>query len=255
MAELNIFHYIPRKSMIHQMDGRVKLICTILLTVAAGIANRTGDLALLTVVLVVALRVSTLPVKNFFTELRYFLFLIGFVLVINAWSIPGTPILASLPRYSPTWEGLISGLMYGWRLILILLIATLLAGTTSLSILKNVIEWFLRPIPFVPAARVATMFSLTFVLLPLVFDQASEMREAQKARGIEGRKSLIARVKFLIFPLLLHTFMGADEMVQAMESRCYSEVRTKAVFQTNPKDWLLLIFSGLICSLILFHRF
>lgn len=56
-------------------------------------------------------------------------------------------------------------------------------------IIKNVIEWFLAPIPFVPEARVAAMFSLTFVLIPLIFDQASEMREAQKARCIDERKT------------------------------------------------------------------
>lgn len=241
--------------MIHHMDGRIKLLCMILLTVAAGIAISIWDLALLTLVLVMALRVSRLPIKNVLTDMRYFLFLIGFVLVMKAWSVPGTPVLTSLPSYSPTWEGLISGLMYGWRLILILFLSTLLAGTTSLTVLKNVIEWFLSPIPFVPAARVATMFSLTFVLIPLIFDQASEMREAQRARGIEGRKSLIARIKFLIFPLLLHTFRGADEMVLAMESRCYSEARTRLDFQTDRRDWLLLIFSGFICLLIFSHRF
>ena len=254
MAELNIFHYIPKKSIIHNMDGRMKLICMILFTMAAGIAARIFDLTILTSVLVIALIGSRLPIKNLLTEIRYFLFLIGMVIVFNSFSVPGTPI-TSIPIRGITWEGLNSGLMYGWRLFLIILICTILTGTTPLSLLKSVIEWFLSPIPFVPEARVATMFSLTFVLIPLVFDQASEMREAQKARGIEGRKNPIARVRFLIFPLLLHTFMRADEMVMAMESRCYSEVRTKAVFKTNINDWLLLIFSGLVCSMIFFQPF
>jgi len=254
MAELNIFHYIPQKSIVHNMDGRIKLICMILFTVAAGIATRILDLTILTFILLIALIVSKLPIKNLLTEIRYYLFLIGIIVVVNSFSVPGTPI-TSIPIRGLTWEGLNSGLIYGWRLILIILICTILTGTIPLSILRNVIEWFLAPIPFVPEARVATMFSLTFVLIPLVFDQASEMREAQKARCIEGRKNPLARVIFLLFPLLLHTFMRADELVLAMESRCYSEVRTKAVFKTNINDWLLLIFSGFICSMIFFHRF
>ena len=254
MAELSIFHYIPKKSIVHNMDGRIKLICMILFTVAAGIATRILDLTILTSVLVIALLGSRLPIKNLLTEIRYFLFLIGIVILVNSLSVPGTPI-TSIPIHGLTWEGLNSGLMYGWRLILIIVISTILTGTTPLSLLRNVIEWFLAPIPFVPEARVATMFSLTFVLIPLIFDQASEMREAQKARCIEGRKNPIARVMFLIFPLLLHTFMRADEMVLAMESRCYSEVRTKEVFQTNITDWLLLIFSGLVCAMIYFKVF
>lgn len=254
MAELNIFHYIPQKSIVHNMDGRIKLICMILFTVAAGMTTKILDLTILTSVLIIALIGSKLPIKNLLTEIRYFLFLIGVVIVVNGFSVPGTPI-TSIPIHGLTWEGLNSGLMYGWRLILIIIISTILAGTTPLSLLKSVIEWFLAPLPFVPEARVATMFSLTFVLIPLVFDQASEMREAQKARCIERRKNPITRIMFLIFPLLLHTFMRADEMVLAMESRCYSEVRTKAVFKTKITDWLLLIFSGIVCSMILFHRF
>ncbi|MFZ3132196.1 MAG: energy-coupling factor transporter transmembrane component T [Desulfosporosinus sp.] len=224
----------------------------ILFTLAAGIATRIFDLTILTSVLGIALIGSRLPINNLLTEIRYFLFLIGIVIVVNSFSVPGTPI-TSIPIHGLTWEGLNSGLMYGWRLILIILICTILTGTTTLTLLKNVIEWFLAPIPFVPEARVATMFSLTFVLIPLIFDQASEMRDAQKARCIEGRKNPIARVTFLIFPLLLHTFMRADELVMAMESRCYSEVRTKAVFKTNINDWLILIFSGLVCSMLFFQ--
>ncbi|WP_434509715.1 energy-coupling factor transporter transmembrane component T family protein [Desulfitobacterium sp. AusDCA] len=254
MAELNIFHYIPQKSPVHNMDARIKLICMILLTVSAGIASKTVDLSILTCILFIALIVSRLPIKNLLLEIRYFLFLIGFVIVVNSYSVPGTPI-TSIPIHGFTWEGLNFGLRYGWRLILIFLMCTVLTGTTPLFLLKSVIEWFLAPIPWVPEARVATMFSLTFVLIPLVFDQASEMQEAQKARCIEARKNPIRRVMSLIFPLLLHTFMRADEMVLAMESRCYSEVRTKAVFKTSTMDWLILIFSGLIFSMIVFHRF
>ena len=225
----------------------------ILFTVAAGIAARISDLTVLTFVLVIVLIGSRLPIKNLLTEIRYFLFLISMVIVVNSFSVPGDPV-TGIPIHGLTWEGLNSGLVYGWRLFLIILISTILTGTTPLSLLKSAIEWFLSPIPFVPAARVATMFSLTFVLIPLVFDQASEMSEAQKARCIEGRKNPVARIKFLIFPLLFQTFMRADELVLAMESRCYSEVRTKAVFKTNINDWLMLIFSGFICSMVYYHR-
>ncbi|MGI6119630.1 MAG: energy-coupling factor transporter transmembrane component T family protein [Desulfosporosinus sp.] len=250
MAELNIFHYIPKKSIIHNMDGRIKLICMIMFTVTAGIAPGLFDLTVLTFVLVIALIGSRLPIVSLLSEIKYFVFLIGIVIVINAFSVPGTPI-TSIPIKSLTWEGLNSGLIYGWRLLLIIIICTILTGTTTLTSLKNVIEWFFAPIPFVPEARVATMFSLTFVLIPLLFDQASEMQEAQKARCIEGRRNPIVRVKSLIFPLLLHTFMRADEMVLAMEARCYSEDRTKAVFKTNINDWLILLFTVLACSMLI----
>ena len=251
MAELNIFHYLPRKSILHTMDGRIKLLCMVLFSIAASVAVRIFDLVCLTIVLLIALWGSQLPIKKLFTELRYFLFLIVMVFIVHSFSVPGAPV-TNIPIPGLTWEGLRSGLLFGWRMILIILISTLLTGTTPLSLLRSVIEWFLRPLPFVHEARVATMFSLTFVLIPLLFDQASELLAAQKARCIEGRKNPIQRVIFLVYPLLLHTFMRADEIVFAMESRCYSEDRTPVIFKTNIYDWLVLLFSGLVCTLVFF---
>jgi energy-coupling factor transporter transmembrane protein EcfT len=224
----------------------------IVFTMAAGFANKTFDLVALTSVLIIVYITAGLSVKNFINEIRYFLILIGIIMIAHSFTIPGTAI-TGLPIRGMTWEGLSSGVFFGWRLILMILIGTIMTGTTSLSLLKNVIEWFLRPIPFIPEARVATMFSLTFVLIPLVFDQASEMLEAQKSRCIDERKNLINRILFLAGPLLFHTFMRVDEIVQAMESRCYSEVHTKTIFKTTLKDWVLLSCSVFVCFSI-FYR-
>ncbi len=259
MAELNIFHYMPKKSpparaLIHDMDGRIKLLCMILYTITVTLTTGGFDLTILTSVLAIGLIGSGLPVKRLVSEIKYFLFFIIIIIVFRSWSVPGTPV-PYLPIHGFSWEGLVSGLFFGWKLILIIGICAVLTGTTSLASLKNVIEWCLRPIPFIREARVATMFSLTFVLIPLIFDQAAEMLDAQKARGIENRKNPVLRISFLALPLLLQTFRRADEMVLAMESRCYSEERTPAYFQTNFKDWLVLGFTGFICALVFFRVF
>jgi energy-coupling factor transporter transmembrane protein EcfT len=246
MAELNIFHYFPGRSWLHKTDGRIKLVCMIIFTITISFAGEV-QLTILTLGLAAALVGSRLPVHRLVSEIKYFLFFLIIVMAFHTWSVPGTPIL-HLPIPGATWEGLRSGLRFGWRLLLIIGTCAILTGTTSLSALKNVVEWFLRPVPFIREARVATMFSLTFVLLPLIFDQAAEISDAQKARGIENCKNPLRRIGFLTLPLLVHTFRRADEMVLAMESRCYSEERTPPDFKTNMKDWLLLGLTGLICG-------
>lgn len=253
MAEINIFHYLPQKSFVHTLDGRIKLICMICFSIIITAAVKIIDLTVLTCVLFIALIGARLPIKKLLSEIRYFLFLISMVVIVHSFSIPGVPI-SNIPIPGLTWEGLHSGLFFGWRIILIILVCAVLTGTTSLATLKSVIEWFLRPVPFIREMRVGTMFSLTFVLIPLIFDQASEMLDAQKSRCIEGRKNPIKRIIFLVFPLLLQTFRRADEMVLAMESRCYSDDRTPAVFKTNLRDWLVLCFTLLICLVIFYKR-
>lgn len=252
MAELTIFHYIPNKSIIHYLDGRFKLTCMILFTIAVGITGRFFSLSILSSILVTALVCCGLPIKRIFIEIRYFLFLIGIVIIAHSLSVPGRPI-ASLPIPGLTWEGLSSGLFFGWRLILIFILNVILTGTTSLSSLRDVIQWFLRPLPLINGAKVATMFSLTFALLPLIFDELSEIREAQKARCIENRKNPIHRISSLVFPLLLGVFLRADQMALAMESRCYSDVRARAVFKATFNDWLFLIFSAFVCAMVLYY--
>lgn len=250
MAEINIFHYIPKKTIIHAMDGRIKLVCMILFAVAAGSADDPLELIVLSLVLLMAYRVAGLSFKNLLNEIRYFYLLISIIILVHSLTVPGTPI-DGIPIHGVTWEGLNSGLYFGWQLILMILLSIIMTGTTPLSLFKNVIEWFLRPVPLISETRVATMFSLTFVLIPLIFDQASEMVEAQKSRCIDERKNPVGRMVFLIRPLLLHTLMRAEEMVLAMESRCYSEVRTPMLFKTAWYDWLILCFSASICVMIL----
>lgn len=254
MAELTVFHYLHKKTLLHRMDGRIKLMCMILFSVAASFASARHDFIILTMTLLTALFMAQLPVVTLLKELKYFAFLIVLVVVVHSFSIPGTP-LADCPVPGVTVEGITSGLFFAWRLLLIIAICVIFTGTTSLATLKNVIEWFLRPIPFIPAPRVAVMINLTFILIPLILDQASEIITAQKARCIEGRNNPIKRIMFIAFPLLVQTFRRTDEMALAMEARCYSEDRTRAVFTTAPTDWFILAFSLLVSSLVFFFRY
>ncbi len=251
MAELNIFHYMYKNSMLHRMDGRIKLACMILFSASVSLTSAKFVLAALTAIIFAVLFTAKLPVMTLLNELRYFAFFIAIVFFVRCFTVPGIPI-HNFPVHGVTWEGVNSGVIFGWRLILIIIICIILTGTSSLASLRNVIEWYLRPIPFIPAARVATMVNLTFILIPLIFDQATEILNAQKARCIDGRRNPVKRIMFIAFPLLVQTFRCADEMTFAMEARCYSEDRTRAVFTTSVSDWFALSFSILVLCVTFF---
>ena len=241
MSEVVFFHYIPKDTLIHRMDARLKLLCMVLLSVAASLAQTADEFAFLTAVLFLAVCFARLPLGALLKDMRLFAFFISLVVVANAFFVPGDPV-PYLPVPGISQEGLILGLRFAWRLTIILMVCMVMTGTTSLLTFKNVVEWYLRPLPFVPAARVATMMNLTFVLLPVIFDQYSEIMAAQKARCIESRKNKIKRLMFTALPLLGGALRKADEIACAMEARCYSEERTKAIFQTRTPDWFLVAF-------------
>jgi energy-coupling factor transporter transmembrane protein EcfT len=253
VAELTVFHYLHKNTPLHRMDGRIKLLCLILLSLATGFASTWRDYTLLTATLLSALLVAQLPLAAIFKELKYFSFLITLVVVVHSFSIPGTP-LPRCPVPGATVEGLTSGLLFSWRLVLFVTLCVLLTGTTPISSLTNAVEWFLRPIPFIPASRVATMINLTFLLIPLLFDAAAEIAAAQQARCIARNKSPLRRILFTAYPLLVQTIRRAEELALAMEARCYSEERTRAVFAAAPGDRLLLAATLLVFSLVFFIR-
>ncbi|NLL51710.1 MAG: energy-coupling factor transporter transmembrane protein EcfT [Peptococcaceae bacterium] len=255
MAQIVLFHYFPRNSILHDMDGRVKLICMILFSVVISLVQSIPSFIILTAGLIlITLLAARLPFITLLKDMKYFSILILIILLVNSFVIPGRPI-PGFPLPGVTIEGVMTGLMASWRLVLIIMVCAIMTGTTSLITLKNVVEWYLRPIPLVPETRIATMINLTFVFIPVIFDTVSEMLSAQKARCVEGRRNPLKRIMFIAFPLLVQTFRRTEELILAMEARCYSDDRTRAVFATTAKDWLILAFSVLFLAVILFYPF
>lgn len=239
MAAVTFFHYIHKDTVLHTMDGRLKLVCMLLLSLAASFASEAPHYVVPLFVLFFALLVAKLPVTALLKDMKYFGAIILIVMIVNALTTPGDP-MPYFPIAGVSAQGVMTGLRFAGRLIIIILVCTVITGTTSLMTFRNAIEWFLHPIPFVPAARIATMINLTFVLIPVIFDNYAEMMNAQKSRCVELRKNPIQRVTLMAAPLLSQTLRKADEIVYAMEARCYSDVRTRAIFQSSPVDWLVL---------------
>ncbi len=249
MAAINIFHYLPGNSVIHRIDTRIKLVCMIMLSITTSLMGRVWDYLFLTIILLLFFWLSGMPVPRLLKELKYFHLLILMIIGIQAFSLPPAP-GAFIPIPGFTLAGLKSGLLLGWRLVVIVIICLLFTGTTQISSLRRAVEWFLHFIPGLPAARIGTMFSLTFVIIPLIFDRAAEISDAQKARCVSGRKNPWQRISFMVFPLLRRTFEQADEMAMAMESRCYSEVYRKTAMKTSGYDWMALGFTALVCGFL-----
>lgn len=217
------------------MDPRFKLICIILYT-TAGLSAKLSGLIALTVILTLGLILSHQPMVKMLKEIRAFSFLLLMIILSRAMSHGGRDI--------------ISGFFLAWGLLLILILGSLLIATTPIDRLRNGVKWFFRRIPFLPSGRIAVMLGLTVALVPLIFDQASEMRDAQKARCIDLNKNPIKRIKLFAYPLLSRTLRRADEIAYAMESRCYCDDRTEVLLKANPRDWLILLVSAAICSAV-----
>ena len=80
------------------------------------------------------------------------------------------------------------------------------------------------------------MISLSLNFMPVILKQFNEISDAQKARCADLEKNPVKRIIRLVLPLLKKTFLSADSLIYAMESRCYSDDRTDPEFALSGNE-------------------
>jgi energy-coupling factor transporter transmembrane protein EcfT len=238
MAELTAFGYFSGDSVLHRLDPRFKLLFLILLSLVC-LNLYFISLGIVTVLLLGLIFLSRLPLNSGVRELRYFLILLSLVFIARMLSTGGPPIL-DLNFVSVSKQGLHDGLLICWRLAFIVLLGFTLMTTTRPPEIKAAVQWYLKPVPFIPEKKVAMMMALILRFVPVIFDQAAETAEAQRARCVQRRKNPIYRLTKLGFPLMRRTFERADDLVAAIEARGFTENRTDPELISHRCDWVAL---------------
>ena len=242
MAELTAFSYMSGTSLLHRVDARFKIGAIILLSLVI-LRIEFGGLGFLTAAMLGVILQARLPLAAGFKEMRYFSILLILIFVARVLSTGGPPVF-SFKFFTISSAGFFDGARVCWRLALIVMLGFAFVSTTPPSAIKAAVQWFLRPVPFIPEKKVAVMMGLILRFMPVILNQARETAEAQKARGVENRKNPVYRLIKLGFPLLRRTFERADDLVVAMEARCFTENRTDPAQVVQKQDWLFLIVAG-----------
>lgn len=110
------------------------------------------------------------------------------------------------------WE---AAFAMGMRLAALVLLAGLVTLTTPSSAIMSAIETGLRPLGRlgVDVEKISLALSLALRFLPLIASVGAEVREAQRARGLDG--SLVA----LAVPLLVRTLKMGEDIADAIDAR------------------------------------
>lgn len=102
------------------------------------------------------------------------------------------------------------------RFAVLILAAALVTLTTTTSQFVDGIGAALKHAPaWVPKARIALAISLCIRFIPLIRNTFGEVRQAQRARGLE--RNFLA----LLVPLVVRTLKSADEISQAIYARSF----------------------------------
>ena len=227
--------YVQIDSWVHRLDPRTKLMATLFFIVIILVADNWLSYALLTLVVLFAIKLSNIDAKFFFNGVKPMIWLILFTVVFQLLFTTGGEIYFKFWIFQITSLGVLNAIFMFVRLVLIIMMSTLLTLTTAPLELTDGIEHMLRPLSKIgfPSHEIALMLSIALRYVPTLMDEALKIMNAQRARGVEfDEGNFIDRVKAMIpilIPLFVSAFNRAEEMAIAMEARGYQggEGRTK----------------------------
>jgi energy-coupling factor transporter transmembrane protein EcfT len=242
MADLVPFAYMDGHSILHQLDVRVKLAVLCFLSMFLFESGVIPCFVYFFLLLFFLKKVG-IGFLSLIKRLKLFFFLIFFIFLARAMSAEGAALFA-FSGFVISLEGLQEGGLMAFKFFLIMISGILFAATTRTGSIKSAVQWFLRPVPFVPEKRLGIMFSLALNFIPVIFRQAQNLSDARKARCAYMRKNPVKNIINLVLPLLRKVFLYAEHLSFAMEARCYSDDRTDSEFKPSGKEFLFILGSS-----------
>lgn len=251
--------YIPGDSAVHRLEPRAKMGLVAAFMAMLFMVEGFGGLAVATVLVAAAVYISGAPPRLVLRGVRAISVLLVFTLLAH--SLRWNPATVTLLRVGPVGidpAGLVQGLFFAARIVLLVVGTSLLTLTTSPVRLADGLERLMRPLEALrfPAGEVAMMLTVALRFIPTTAEEAEKIVVAQVARGARfDSGGLLARVRAyvpVLVPLFVNLFRRADELAVAMEARCYrgGRGRTRLVESVlTPHDWgvLLVGAAGMIC--------
>lgn len=250
--------YVPIDSPVHRLEPRAKMALVAAYTALLFSADGFAGLAVGAAATVLAVAASRVPPRLVVRGVRAVLFLLVFTILAHALRIsPATVALVRVGPLAVDGTGLLRGLFFATRIVLLVLGTALLTLTTSPVRLTDALERIMSPLALlrVPVADLAMMLTIALRFIPTTAEEAEKIVVAQTSRGARfDRGGPIARAKAyvpVLVPLFVNLFRRADELAVAMESRCYQGGAGRTKYYESRftvGDWLVM---GIGCTVLI----
>ena len=235
IRDITIGQYYPAKSILHRLDPRVKLICTLLYLVSLFLFRSVPGYIVATIFLAMIIKISTVPFSYIVRGLKPIVMLLMITVLFNLFLTRDGEVLFHAWIFTITEGGLITAVYMAIRLIYLIIGSSLMTFTTTPNELTDGIEALLHPLNriHVPVHEVAMMMSIALRFIPILLEETDKIMKAQIARGADLESgNMIQKAKSMIpilVPLFVSAFRRANDLAMAMEARCYrgGEGRTK----------------------------
>ena len=236
--------YYPSNSFVHKMDARVKLVMVLLYMVGIFFVVSFVGFAFITLFLMVVIFASRVPLKSVLKSVKGIIFLLFLTALLNVFFTKGeSKPLVDWWKIQIYKEGLIFASKMLLRLTYLVIGSSMLTLTTTPVDLTHAVESLLKPLRIIkfPVHEFALIMSLTLSFIPSLIEETDRIIRAQKARGADfDTGGLVKRAKAFIpilIPLLVGGFRRAEELANAMNSRCYEGATKRTQMRVMKLTW------------------
>ena len=247
LKDITIGQYFPGNSVIHRMDPRFKILCTLLFIVTLFAGSSVWTLVIGGVFVVMMLALSRIPFGLIWKSVKPILPILVFTGLLNLIFVGDDNVLWEWKFIKITMGGIQTSVFMVVRIVLLIVGSSLLTYTTSPILLTDAIESLMSPLKKVrfPVHEMAMMMSIALRFIPTLIEETDKIMSAQKARGASlDNGGVMERIRALIpilVPLFVSAFRRAEELATAMECRCYrgGEGRTRLrQLCAKPRDYI-----------------
>lgn len=254
IKNISISKYVPGDSLIHNLDTRTKLFISLAITILAFLVNNPIALGLMFIFCVCTILISKISVSKLIKSNMIILSISVFTTFLNLFFEAQSKLVTS-GHFSVTPKSIRNSIVLFLRLISLIFMSSLLMFTTSSNQISNSIEKILKPLNRIGlnSRDIALTITITLRFLPIIFEEAKKILDAQKSRGANFKnKNIFKNIKSILsilIPLIVSSVNRADDLAMALESRCYDSNRKHTNFKINKFKHSDII--AMICTLIL----
>ncbi|WP_019240662.1 MULTISPECIES: energy-coupling factor transporter transmembrane component T family protein [Bacillus] len=264
---ITIGQYVPTGSIVHKLDPRIKVLAftIIVLAIALNTSYIGNMIGLLFSVLLfwfskISIRYGFSGVKP---AIPFILILAILQLLFQGSVFSGGKVFFHYGFILITEESIRLVIVSAIRFVEIIFISSVLTLSTSTTELTHAIQSLLKPLKVIkfPVHEFSLIITIAIRFVPTFAIEMEKMMKAQASRGAEFGSGewwrIIKRTKEM-FPIIIPLFnvamSRAEDLILAMESRCYipgGQRSSYTIYQVSIKDYFILILT-LLFSILLF---
>ena len=222
--------------------------------------------AIVALFLLTTILLSRIPILKIIKTLKVVIFLVAFTVIMTLFFYGGdkSEVLCSWWVFTFYKQQLIDCGIIACRLFFLVLGPTMLTFTTTPVQLTDGMQSLMKPLALIgiPVHSLAIIMSITLRFIPTLAEETDKIINAQKSRCADFESgNIFKRAKAMIpilIPLLTSSIRRAEELANAMDSRCFKDAKHRTRMKKLKFGWFdpiyFLIFA-VVFFLILWLRY